>query len=200
MMRVLLGGVVGGVILFMWGFVSHMLTPLGRVGIKTIPDEPAVLASLKTAIPEPGLYLFPGMDLSGPMSDSEQKAMAAKYRTGPSGFLVFTPGGRDIMTPVQLLGELGSNVLTALLAACLLTFVSGKYLARVGFVTLLGLVGWLSINVSYWNWYNFPTDYTLASLVDELIGFLLLGFILPAIVKPAKAAVPETSTPAPTVG
>jgi len=37
--KVLVGGVVGGIVLFVWGAVSHMVLPLGEVGIKEMPNE-----------------------------------------------------------------------------------------------------------------------------------------------------------------
>ncbi len=37
--KVLVGGVVGGIVLFVWGAVSHMVLPLGGVGIKEMPNE-----------------------------------------------------------------------------------------------------------------------------------------------------------------
>ncbi len=37
--KVLVGGFVGGIVLFVWGAVSLMVLPLGEVGIKEMPNE-----------------------------------------------------------------------------------------------------------------------------------------------------------------
>jgi hypothetical protein len=58
----------------------------------------------------------------------------------------------------------------------------------------MGLFGFLSILVSYWNWYGFPTDFTIGAVLDEVIGWFLAGLVLAAIVRPTKiqkVAVPE---------
>ena len=60
--------------------------------------------------------------------------------------------------------------------------------ARVGFVSLIGLIPFFAINLPYWNWYGFPTTFTVAQLADRLLGFILIGGVLGAIVRPAPAA------------
>ena len=188
MARGILAGLVGGVIVFFWGAVSHMALPLGMVGVKSIPNENAVLQAMTETIQEPGLYYFPGYDRTKPMSKADQDAWAEKARTGPSGLLVVTPTGGEAMTPKQLFTEFASNVLSALLAAYLVAQVAGGYWSRVRFLVLIGLFGWLTIQVSYWNWFKYPTDYTLAAALEEAIGWFLAGLAIATIVKP-KAAV-----------
>jgi hypothetical protein len=193
MKRVLIGGVVGGLVVFIWGAVSHMATPLGEMGIKEIPDEAGVLTAIKERIKEPGLYFFPGIDRKKTLTDLEQKAWEEKIKTGPSGIMVVTPSGGEAMSPRQLITELASNILAALVASYLVSQVVGGYLKRVAFVALLGVFGWLSISVSYWNWYGFPTDFSIAALAEEAVGWLLAGLVIAAIAKRA-----STQSDAPT--
>jgi hypothetical protein len=184
--KVLVGGLVTGIVVFMWGAISHMATPIGTMGIRQIPGEEKVVAALKDSIREAGFYLFPGRDMSKSMSPSEEEAFAAKTRQGPEGVLVIRPDGADGMSPRQLLTELGSSIAAALLAAIVLTQVRSGYLGRVLVVTLMGVFGFVSINVSYWNWYGFPTDFTIGAALDEIIGWFLGAIVLAAIVRPAK--------------
>ncbi len=55
---------------------------------------------------------------------------------------------------------------------------------RVLFVTLLGIFGFATVSVPYWNWYGFPTDFTLAEAIDHVVGWFLAGLVLAAIVRP----------------
>jgi hypothetical protein len=58
----------------------------------------------------------------------------------------------------------------------------------------MGIFGFVSVLVSYWNWYGFPTDFTIAAALDEIIGWFLGGLVLAAIIRPAKiqkAELPE---------
>jgi hypothetical protein len=57
--------------------------------------------------------------------------------------------------------------------------------ARVGFVTLLGVPVALMSNVESWNWYGYPLNYTAATILENLIGFLVVGLVAAAFVKPA---------------
>ena len=185
MKRILIGGLLGGIIVFAWGAVSHMVLPIGTIGIKTLPNEAAVVGAMKNAIPEPGFYFFPGMDMSGKATPEEEKAWQARYAQGPTGILVYHPQGEQPLSPKLLGIELLSNILAALIAAILLARTSGSFVARVLCVALLGLFAWMSLSVSYWNWYGFPESFIAAEAIDQVVGWLFGGLALAAIVNPA---------------
>ena len=46
---------------------------------------------------------------------------------------------------------------------------------RVFIATALGAFSWLTVSVPYWNWYLFPTDFTVGSLLEQVIGWMLAG-------------------------
>ena len=64
--------------------------PLGKAGIKEIPNEQAVLNSMKANMPEDGLYFLPGLGLPENATRAQQaaamEARMHKVETGPSGF------------------------------------------------------------------------------------------------------------------
>lgn len=186
--RKLLAGILGGFAFFAWSSLAHMLLPLGETGVKEIPNEQALLASMKTSIPERGLYLFPGTGLPADASRAQKsEAMNANFQkiaTGPSGLLMYHPA-RPVSFPRLLLTELGTNVLQLLLAVFLLGQASlTSFGARWWFITTAGILAAISTNVSYWNWYGFPTNYTLAYTFTILMGFVFAGLVAAAIVKP----------------
>ena len=185
--RIVLGGIVGGVVLFAWGVVAHTVLGLGEVGIDGLPAEEAVMKTLAEGIPEPGLYFFPYVDHSSEMSTEEataaQEAWAAKYEEGPIGLLIYHPTGKVPLSPMQLGAEFVTSVAAAIVVAFLLSFTTTGFGRRLLFVVLLGLVPVLAIHVPYWNWFGFPADYTLAVAVDEIAGWLLAGIPLAAIVQ-----------------
>ena len=39
----------------------------------------------------------------------------------------------------------------------------------------LGLFGWLTLSLPYWNWYMFPLNFTLGALIEQVVGWLLAG-------------------------
>src|SRR5262249_9367869 len=92
MKKILLAGLLGGLLNFVWGAVFHMVLPFGKMGISTIRNEEAVLPAIRTGVPEPGLYFFPWMEEPPNASEVQKKAIqdewAAKFRRGPSGLLI----------------------------------------------------------------------------------------------------------------
>lgn len=177
MKRIAIAAVVGGVIVFVWSAVSHMLLPLGEMGFTALPNEAAVLEALKTSIPQEGLYLFPNPATKPP----------GEADTRPAGLLVFHPQGGWDISPGRLLNELFSNVLAAAVAAFIASLLAAAYGRRVLAITLLGLFGWLSLIVSYWIWYGFPTAYILGEGINEVVGWFLAGLAIAKIVPPAGA-------------
>lgn len=198
LVRILVAGIVGGVLMFMWGFVSHELTPIGEMGIRQFSpeNEAAITADIQKAATERGAYFFPGMriDKSAPKADQDaaQQAGFDKWNAGPRGVVIYDPElGLKGMTPL-LINEGLSNIAAALFAATIVGCLSCGYLGRVFACVGIGLAAWLSIDVSYWNWYRFPFDMTLGSLLDQLGGWLVAGVGIAAIAGRCKPCTPPT--------
>jgi len=175
--RIAVSALLGGTIMFIWGALSHMVLPIGDMGVRSLPGEQMILPAMKFSITERGFYMFPGMaELDGKdMSEEDQKVWADKYKAGPRGILVFDPTGDEAMSPRQLGTEFASNIVASLLLAIVLSQVRGSRGKRIIFAALLGVFAWMSIDVSYWNWYRFPTMFMTAQLIDQGVGWLLAG-------------------------
>ena len=184
MKRIVIAGFVGGFAIFMWGAIAHIATPLGAMGFKKMPDEEAVSAAIKSSVKEHGLYFIPYRDMNRNPTPDELKIWEEKLKAGPTGLLLVNPSGGEAMSPRQLGSEFATNVLAALLSAFLLSRVVGSYLARVFFLSLVGLLGWMSINVPYWTWYGFPIEFTLAAGIEEVVGGFIAGLVIAWIVPP----------------
>ncbi len=188
--RILLAGLLGGIALFFWGFLSHTVLPLGELGVQNLPQDHAVIDSMKAAIPASGFYFFPPVDAS--------QKIAADQVNGPHGIVIYHPSGASMMMTGQLINEFILNVIQALIAAYLLSLATGltKYTSRVGLVLVLGVLSGIATNVEYWNWYGFPANYTVGMIADEIIGFLVAGLIVAALVKPPGVATQIATTKA----
>lgn len=186
MAKVVLGGFLAGIVVFFWGAFAHMVLPLGRMGVRQIADEEPVLQAVRDTVHESGFYFFPGKDMSKQASESEEQVWMEKVKKGPVGVLIVRPSGGEAMSPRQLGTELGTNVVSALLAAFLLNSVRSGYWGRVLFVTLLGVFGFLTISVPYWNWYGFPAEFTAAEAIDQVAGWFFAGLVLAGMVRSRK--------------
>ncbi len=172
--RIPLAAVVGGAVMFIWGAVSHMALPIGDMGIKNLPGEELLLPQMKLLLSERGFYAFPGMK-EGEMSEEEMKEWEEKYRQGPRGAVIFDPSGAEMMSVAQLGTEFASNALAALVAAMILVRAGRDWASRTLVAGAIGVAAWLSIDVSYWNWYRFPDEMAMAGLIDQTAGWLLSG-------------------------
>jgi hypothetical protein len=187
--RIVLAGVLGGIAMFAWMSVAHMVLPLGTTGISEITsNEPAVLSEMQTAMGQKaGLYMFPSFSKAGEGSGHSAAAMEGYERrlaVNPSGLLIYHPPGAKAMTPGQLITEFLLELVGALLAVILLAQTRlVSYAARVGFVAALGVLAALPTNVAYWNWYGFPGNYTLAYMTSQIVGFLVVGLVAAAVMR-----------------
>ncbi|HEY6307985.1 MAG TPA: hypothetical protein VI488_16160 [Candidatus Angelobacter sp.] len=109
----------------------------------------------------------------------------AKTYVGPVGILIFHPAQSLALKPSQLLTEVGTNILQVLLAVFLLGQTTlASFLARWRFIAVAGVLAAISTNVSYWTFYGFPGNYTLAYICIIAMGFVCAGLVVAAIVKP----------------
>lgn len=170
------GILIGTVVLFGWGFVSWMVLPWHNSTVKTMPEEQLISDTLKTVIPDPGFYFFPSHTNAAGVKDDV--AWTEKYKKGPHGVVIFSPQGQEPMQPCNFLVEIAANLLIAAVAMVLLSLCRDRVrglIPRMVMVGALGLVVWAGSDLPYWNWFGFPTDFSMVALWDHLVGFLLLG-------------------------
>jgi hypothetical protein len=186
-LRVLIAGIVGGIVMFIWSGVAHNLLGLGAMGLSTLSNEAPALAALQTATGDKdGLYMFPAMDMHAKDKGAEMKAWEAKVKAGPSGMLVYHPAGAaKEMGMSTLVSEGLKEIIVSVLAAFLLSLTAlTRFWSRAGFVAVIGLIATLTTNPSYWIWYGFPTAYTLGYMLTEWIGYVVAGLTIAALLRP----------------
>ena len=62
-----------------------------------------------------------------------------------------------------------------LLAAWIVSMIAGGFALRLGAIVAMFGSSAIAVNISYWNWYGFPLDYTIAQIVIELVSGLVAG-------------------------
>src|SRR5581483_3833945 len=189
MKRVLLAAVLGTIGMFVWSFVAHMGLPLGELGVSEIPNEAPVLGAMQSSMgDQAGLYIFPGMGIGAHPTRAQRSEAMSHYQekldANPSGLLIYHPPGAKGTIGGHLVTEFVTEFLEAFLASLLLAWATlGTYSRRVAFVLTIGFVAAITTNVPYWNWYGFPSIYTLGYVFSQLIAFLVLGLIAGKVLK-----------------
>jgi hypothetical protein len=181
-MRILLAALAGAVAMFFWSFIAHMATPLATTGFSQMTNENAALQSLTAdnVGAKPGLFIFPWTDPKDPKMMEKYQALA---KTHPTGMLLYRPVGQQMsgeMGPM-LIVEFAKQFAQALIAAWIASMIVAGFATRVSIVTAIGLSAGIATNVSYWNWYGFPGNYTVAQIAMEIIGALVAGLAIASV-------------------
>jgi hypothetical protein len=174
-MRILIAGLLGAIAMFLWTFVAHMVTPLGSTGFSHMQGEAAVLDTMDKSIGDhPGLYFFPWVDQNDPRM---MEKSAALEKIHPSGLLLYRPAGKGMegMPPSMLITEFVKQFVEATIAAWIVSMIAGGFGLRWGAVIGIYVATSIATNVSYWNWYGFPLDYTMAQIVMEIVSGIVAG-------------------------
>ena len=182
MMRVLIATVVAGVILFVWGFLAWGVTGMHETTGGKASDEVALAAALKAHLPVSGAYALPY-----PPDDKEAwPEYEERHQAGPIAFISIRREGGPVMQPMMFVNGFAVYLANGLVMSLLLFMVRGSltsYVARVVFVTALGLVTGLKSDLVMWNWFYFPIDWTMMNVLDHVIGYGACGVAIGAIIK-----------------
>ena len=187
--RIILGGLVGAVLVFVVSSIWHLAGNLGEIGIKNMPGGGAVETAMRASIHDPGFYFFPpAPPMSGQPKDqatAAQRAYLEAYKQGPTGILLYSPGGTELQFAKLLLNQFLMNVVAGLLIAWILGIAVGSttFGSRVLIVLLVSIVSGVIYDLPYWNWYGFPMNYTIAHIASWVISWGVAGLGMAAIVK-----------------
>jgi hypothetical protein len=144
------------------------------MGLSQIPNEQAVMSTMKDNITAPGLYFYPWMDPKDPNAMSKMKQAD---QVNPHGLLIYSPPGVNAGTNMgpMLIKEFAKQFVQALIAAWIASLIVGGFTARWLAVTGMFVSSAIAVNVSYWNWYHFPLDFTLAAIIMEVVSGIVAG-------------------------
>jgi hypothetical protein len=171
----ILGTLLGGLVMFAWGAVSHVLIPYGTLVFLRFSDENTVARAIVANAPRSGIYFLPYMPEGDPAG---MQAAREKLARGP---FLFAAVRVEAMgeTNSNLVGQLVIDALAALLVTVLLLQARPATApARALFTAVVGLAAWVADSLPAWNWYAFSLAFTLASLLDLVVGFALAGLVI----------------------
>jgi len=182
--KTILGGIIGAVVVFIVSSLWHTVLGLGEIGIKAVPNEDAVQTALRSVITEPGFYIFPAPNMTAGRTKEQKQAdfasYQAKYRQGPRGILIYSPGGTDFKFPKAMLNQFIFNLAAALILAWILAAGAAgtTYGTRVLIVFLASIFAGIVILLPYWNWYEFPLSYVLGDIAGWAVSWFCGGLVM----------------------
>lgn len=194
MVRVLIAAIVGGIVIFAWGFVFWAIG-IGNMlgGLQTLPDSETVVPVLDAAIDDHGFYMFP--EWPDDMRDEAQvDAWNERHEAGPIGFVMFRQQGATPMDPVLMARGIGINVVCAFFVAVIARLIGrngGGVLQRGAGAAAFAVGAFLATHAMFWNYFYLPDNYTIMMAADTVIGWTIAGIVIALVVggkkKPAPA-------------
>ena len=185
MTRIVIAAILGAIVYFVWQMAMWMFVPLHGPTVHQLPDENVVRDVLVAQKLESGLYSLPyGSDEE--MMDPESE-FGKRHKAGPIVSIFYRHQGADPMPPLTMGIGFATDLAAAFIISLLLSCTGSccvSYFRRVGFVAAFGIFLALTAHVSYFNWMRFPLDFTLAFIVDAIVGWFLAGLVIAAIVRP----------------
>jgi len=170
-----LGTLLGGLVMFAWGAASHMVIPYGTLVFLRFSDEDTVARAISANAPRSGVYFLPYMPEGDPAG---MQAAQEKLARGPFVFAAVRAGAMG-ETRGYFIGQLVIDLLAGLLTTVLLLQARpATATARALFMGVVGLAAWVAASLPAWNWYAFSLAFTLASLLDLVVGFALAGLVI----------------------
>ncbi|MGQ0810273.1 MAG: hypothetical protein ACT4OO_03495 [Nitrospiraceae bacterium] len=177
------GGLLGGLVLFVWGAVSWMVLSWHLTTLEKFADETAVAAVLTLTARQPGVYIFPNEHKPDPAMPKNQPQVAEeadrnRVQQAPFMFAAVSPQGSGSMG-AALWVQLATQLTGAFLGTWLVLQTRGlTYFGRVSFLVILALTAAVLCHLPYWNWWHFSTSFTAVACADLLIGWFLAGLVI----------------------
>ena len=185
MIRIVVAGFLGAIMLFLWGFFSWAILPLHKTTIHTLSNEDIIVAAFKAGNLETGTYMVPGM---AGESEASKKAHSEKMKSGPIAMIHYSTNGYEEVDVMYMLRGFLIEFLAAMMAASLLGKLSwslaSKFGARVRFVLMLGIFLAIATRLSDWAWLGYPAGFTISLIIDDIIGWALAGLVIAWRMKP----------------
>jgi hypothetical protein len=175
--QLILGSVLGGIVLFVWGAIAWMIIPWPGQPLRAFKNDDAVTQAIVANAPRSGNYLLPNPDQKGLTAEQQQKAQDRMAR-GPIVFAAVRLEPFNSMAK-PLISQFLTQLLVALLGTILLSQTSGlSYQSRVVFLTTVGVVIFVGGHFDEATWWSFSSAYMFMQFGAIVIGWFLASLIM----------------------
>ena len=168
--KLIIGAVVGGLLLFIWQFLSWTMLNLHGSNAKYTDKNAEILQLLSTSLPEDGTYMLPGLPPNATKEDHEK--MQTEIMGKPWGSVTYHKAYNASMGM-----NMGRGLLVNIIAVSLLIWLLMKFPNRTFnsvFVASLAVGIFAYLTNTYPNSIWFQSN-TLPDLIDSVVQWSLVG-------------------------
>lgn len=167
-------GILAGIVLFVWSFISWTMLPWHMASVRQFNSEVAVAQIVQANVAESGVYMLP----------AASTAQGATAQNQPVVFASVIMGGMPMSMAMQMGISLATQIIAAFIVAWMLSRTYRlSYIGRVAFVFAFAVAATIIRDVPLWTWFGFDLHYTLVNMADVLVGWLLAGLVLAKCVR-----------------
>ncbi|MCB1084563.1 MAG: hypothetical protein KDK60_00500 [Chlamydiia bacterium] len=188
MVKIIIGGLVGAVIAFVWSLISWSVLPWHEYAINPFRNEDFVRWVIKENAPVDGVYIAPLIKKTGAEQTPEEieetlEKQSAAMKKGPFIYAQVRLSGIDSKHPLPYIYTfLTQFVGAALICALLMQAHDLRYFGRVLFVAGMGLIVGILGHLPSGIWLGAGFLYPAIMVADLLVTWLLAGFFLATFV------------------
>ena len=170
MQKSIIAAVVGGIILFIWQFLSWTMLNIHESNQKHTENQDAIIEALSANLSEDGVYFIPRVP---PGTSSEDARAYQESQMGKPWALVNYRSSFDSNMGMNMTRGLLVNIISVFILAWLLGKVSGMSMSLAIMASIgVGLIGHLNIEYIESIW--FETN-SLPGLIDTVVQWGLCG-------------------------
>lgn len=170
--RVILSGVLGGIVMMLWAFVVNAGFGLGpRMQMKRVSEEARLYEVLKETVTEPGGYVVNPAPTPEGRFPAGEPVFAVRY-----GALGHEAAGWTMLWQLALW----------MAAAAIAAWLSSRVHGRLGFFVALGLLFAVFSELPRLDVGGYPLGSVLLLAGNTLVAWTLAGLVISRLMRPAR--------------
>lgn len=173
MKKHILFGLVGGILLFLWQFLSHAALDFHSDFHKYTEKQDTITSFIESLNIEEGSYMMP---MYPPNMSREEVEQYMNNKTGKPWIIMQYHKKWDMDMAMPMIRGLVTDIIVVLMLFYILAQIKEITTTKAILVsTFIGLMGFLSISYLNFIWYQTPD--IMACMLDGIAPWILLGWI-----------------------
>jgi hypothetical protein len=166
----IIGALVGGLIVFLWQFLSWSLINLHSSNQKYTPNQDAILEYLSTSLTEDGSYFLPNAPKDA-TDEERQKVMESSL--GKPWVQISYHQSMQMNMGLNMVRGYAADVVAVFILCWLLSMMSTVNIKNAVMISVgIGLIGYLTTQYSNSIWFEINS---MPDLIDAIVGWSLCG-------------------------
>lgn len=172
----IIASVVGGIILFLWQFLSYAILGIHREDSQYLPQQDRIMQVLNETISKEGTYLLP--NLPPEANQQQQEQLMQEMEGKPFATITYVPAYQTGMARPMIRGFLLDIFLVYLLIYIFSRAGTPNFIRILAASISAGIFTWLWGPYTNHVWYQVPWSTIRPLLIDAVIAWGLCGLWL----------------------